>query len=76
MAATRGQLPPGWHDATGCLPPLRVPGDLWGAVNVSWTALSAVLSPRKSAEFGHSTRGFAAKVRCAMAPRSSLRATQ
>jgi len=68
MAATRGQLPPGWHHATGCLPPLRVPGDLWGAVNVSWTAISAVLSPRKSTGFGHSTHGLSTKVRYAIAP--------
>ena len=67
LAATRGQLPPGWHDVTGCLPPLRVPGDLWGAVNVSWTAISGVLSPCKSAEPHHTSRGFSTRVRCARA---------
>ena len=51
-AGQRG-VPPCWHDMAGFLPPLRVPGDLWGAVNVtwtalsSWTALSAALSSRK-----------------------------
>ena len=66
LAATRGQLPPGWHDVTTYLPPLRVPGDLWGAVNVSWTAISSVLSPGKCHESQLSSRTVLRRVRCAM----------
>ena len=65
LSATRGQLPPGWYDVTTCLPPLRVPGDLWGAVNVSWTAISSVLSPTKCTEPQPSSRAISTRVRCA-----------
>ncbi len=64
LGAGRHGVPPSWYDVAGCLPPLRVPGDLWGAVNVTWTAISSALNTHKHADVKRrSSIAVTAKVR-------------